>query len=189
MGSEMCIRDSIGSSTFSLAVTVLVVIVMINAVNFVDGLDGLVAGVAIIANSVFFIYTQLLVAETGVDPSISLAALIAAIVVGIAAGFLPFNWHRAKMFMGDTGALLIGLLMATSTVSVTGLGAAGEVLSSGTVKIGAGCGWRGAVGGLIDGGLPATVTQVRLVSDADLYGIESVSENGRMEILPVMGRN
>lgn len=110
----------VGSPTVNFILTVFLMTLVMNAVNFVDGLDGLVAGVAIIANSVFFIYTQLLVAETGVDPSISLAALIAAIVVGIAAGFLPFNWHRAKMFMGDTGALLIGLLMATSTVSVTG---------------------------------------------------------------------
>ncbi len=56
----------------------------------------------------------------GIDSSITLAALIAAIVVGICVGFLPYNWHRARMFMGDAGALLIGLLMATSTVSVTG---------------------------------------------------------------------
>ncbi|MGK0714718.1 MraY family glycosyltransferase [Leucobacter sp. W1153] len=110
----------VGSPSVNFVLTVFLMTLVMNAVNFVDGLDGLVAGVAIIANSVFFIYTQLLIAETGVDPSISLAALIAAIIVGIAAGFLPFNWHRAKMFMGDTGALLIGLLMATSTVSVTG---------------------------------------------------------------------
>ncbi len=110
----------VGSPTVNFALTVLLMTLVMNAVNFIDGLDGLVAGVAIIANSVFFVYTQLLMAETGGDSSITLAALIAAIVVGIAAGFLPFNWHRARMFMGDTGALLIGLLMATSTVSVTG---------------------------------------------------------------------
>ena len=97
-------------------------------------------------------------------------------------GFLGIAGGEASVFLVNPGS-------SEATVSVTGLGAAGEVLSSGTVKIGAGCGWRGAVGGLIDGGLPATVTHVRLVSDADLYGIESVSENGRMEILPVMGRN
>lgn len=97
-------------------------------------------------------------------------------------GFLGIAGGEASVFLVNPGS-------SEATVSVTGLGAAGEVLSSGTLKIGAGCGWRGAVGGLIDGGLPATVTHVRLVSDADLYGIESVSENGRMEILPVMGRN
>lgn len=110
----------VGSPSVNFVLTVVLMTLVMNAVNFVDGLDGLVAGVAIIANSVFFVYTQLLTAETGGDSSITLAALIAAVVVGIAAGFLPFNWHRARMFMGDTGALLIGLLMATSTVSVTG---------------------------------------------------------------------
>ncbi len=110
----------VGSPAVNFALTVFLMTLVMNAVNFVDGLDGLVAGVAIIANLVFFFYTQLLTAETGTDASITLAAVIAAIVVGIALGFLPFNWHRAKMFMGDTGALLIGLLMATSAVSVTG---------------------------------------------------------------------
>lgn len=110
----------VGSPTINFVLTVFLMTLVMNAVNFVDGLDGLVAGVAIIANAAFFIYTQLLTAQTGADSSITLAALIAATIVGISAGFLPFNWHRARMFMGDTGALLIGLLMATSTVSVTG---------------------------------------------------------------------
>ena len=110
----------VGSPTINFVLTVFLMTLVMNAMNFVDGLDGLVAGVAIIANAAFFIYTQLLTAQTGADSSITLAALIAATIVGISAGFLPFNWHRARMFMGDTGALLIGLLMATSTVSVTG---------------------------------------------------------------------
>lgn len=110
----------VGSPATNFVLTVILMTLVMNAVNFIDGLDGLVAGVAIIANAVFFVYTQLLTAETGGDSSITFAALIAAIVVGMALGFLPFNWHRAKMFMGDTGALLIGLLMAVSTVSVTG---------------------------------------------------------------------
>lgn len=110
----------IASPALNFALTVFLMTLVMNAVNFVDGLDGLVAGVAIIANLAFFIYTELLILQTGSNSAILLAALIAAIVVGISAGFMPFNWHRAKMFMGDTGALLIGLLMATSTVTVTG---------------------------------------------------------------------
>lgn len=110
----------VGSPAVNFVLTVFLMALVMNAVNFIDGLDGLVAGVAIIANAVFFVYTQLLTARMGSDSSITLAALVAAIVVGIAVGFLPFNWHRARMFMGDTGALLIGLLMAMSTVSVTG---------------------------------------------------------------------
>lgn len=110
----------VGSPVVNFVITVFLMTLVMNAVNFVDGLDGLVAGVAIIANSLFFIYTLLLSAQMGQVDSVTFASLIAAVVVGICAGFLPFNWHRARMFMGDTGALLVGLLMATSTVSVTG---------------------------------------------------------------------
>lgn len=108
------------SPAVNFVLTVFMMTLVMNAVNFVDGLDGLVAGVAIIANSLFFLYTMILQQQMGRVESVTLASLIAAILVGICVGFLPFNWHRAKMFMGDTGALLVGLLMATSTVSVTG---------------------------------------------------------------------
>jgi UDP-GlcNAc:undecaprenyl-phosphate GlcNAc-1-phosphate transferase len=108
------------SPAMNFALTVFLMTLVMNAVNFVDGLDGLVAGVAVIASSLFFIYTRLLYAQMGQFDSVDFAGLIAIVVVGICAGFLPFNWHRARMFMGDTGALLVGLLMATSTVSVTG---------------------------------------------------------------------
>ena len=110
----------IGSPVVNFVITVFLMTLVMNAVNFVDGLDGLVAGVAIIANSLFFIYTRLLNDQIGRVDSVILASLIALVIVGICVGFLPFNWHRARMFMGDTGALLVGLLMATSTVSVTG---------------------------------------------------------------------
>ncbi|QIK62691.1 undecaprenyl/decaprenyl-phosphate alpha-N-acetylglucosaminyl 1-phosphate transferase [Leucobacter viscericola] len=110
----------VASPAVNFVLTVFLMTLVMNAVNFVDGLDGLVAGVAIIANSVFFIYTRLLTQQVGADESVTFASLIAAVLVGICVGFIPFNWHRARMFMGDTGALLVGLLMATSTVSVTG---------------------------------------------------------------------
>ncbi len=110
----------VGSPAVNFVLTVFLMTLVMNAVNFVDGLDGLVAGVAIIANSLFFIYTRLLTQQIGQVDSVTFASLIALVVVGICVGFLPFNWHRARMFMGDTGALLVGLLMATSTVSVTG---------------------------------------------------------------------
>lgn len=110
----------VASPGLNFVATVLLITLVMNAVNFIDGLDGLVAGVAIIANVFFFVYTQLLAQQTGENSSILIAALIAAVIVGVSAGFLPFNWHRAKMFMGDTGSLLIGLLMAASTITVTG---------------------------------------------------------------------
>jgi len=111
---------TVGSSYMSLIMSVLVIVLVMNAINFIDGLDGLVAGVALIANSVFFLYTYLLVRETSPSNYFNLASLIAAVVVGVCAGFLPLNWHPAKLFMGDAGALLVGLLMATSAIAVTG---------------------------------------------------------------------
>lgn len=103
-----------------LVVTVGAVVLVMNAVNFIDGLDGLVAGVAIIANGVFFIYSYLLARAVGEAEYFNLASLITAVLIGACVGFLPLNWHPAKLFMGDAGALLVGLLMATSAISVTG---------------------------------------------------------------------
>lgn len=111
---------TVGSSRMSIIITLLAIVLVMNAINFIDGLDGLVAGVALIANGTFLIYTYLLQREISPQNYFSLAGVIAAILVGACAGFLPFNWHPAKMFMGDSGALLIGLLMATSAISVTG---------------------------------------------------------------------
>ncbi|RRD60628.1 MraY family glycosyltransferase [Leucobacter sp. OH1287] len=108
------------SPAMNMVLTVFLIVLVMNAINFVDGMDGLVVGVALIASAVFLIYTLLLAMETGNSGAIMLASLLAAMTVGVCIGFLPYNWHRAKMFMGDTGALLIGLLMAVSTISVTG---------------------------------------------------------------------
>ncbi|HEX4442669.1 MAG TPA: MraY family glycosyltransferase [Galbitalea sp.] len=102
----------------SLILTVFVVVLVMNAVNFVDGLDGLVAGVAIIANGVFFIYTYQQQSVNNLN-YYNLAALITTVLIGVCAGFLPVNFHPAKMFMGDSGALLVGLLMAVSAINVT----------------------------------------------------------------------
>ena len=108
------------SPTISLIVTVLTVVLVMNAINFIDGLDGLVAGVALIANGVFFIYSWKLALEAGQSQYFNLASLITALLIGACIGFLPLNFHPAKMFMGDAGALLVGLLMAVSAISVTG---------------------------------------------------------------------
>jgi UDP-GlcNAc:undecaprenyl-phosphate GlcNAc-1-phosphate transferase len=108
------------SPTMSLVVTVVAVVLVMNAINFIDGLDGLVAGVALIANGVFFIYSYILAVNTGQSEYFNLASLITAVLIGACVGFLPLNFHPAKMFMGDAGALLVGLLMAASAISVTG---------------------------------------------------------------------
>ena len=103
----------------SYLITVLWLLGMCNAVNFIDGLDGLAAGIMGIAALAFFLYV-LELGDQGLLAESNLGSLIAVIVVGICAGFLPWNWHPAKIFMGDGGALLLGALMAASTVSVGG---------------------------------------------------------------------
>jgi len=108
------------SPTMSLIVTIFAVVLVMNAINFIDGLDGLVAGVALIANGVFFIYSYILAVNTGQTEYFNLASLISALLIGACVGFLPLNFHPAKLFMGDAGALLVGLLMAASAISVTG---------------------------------------------------------------------
>ncbi|MFC3688146.1 MraY family glycosyltransferase [Aquipuribacter hungaricus] len=100
--------------------TVLVVVVTVNAVNFVDGLDGLAAGIVAIAGTAFFAYSYLLSVQASPDDLSSTASLVTAAMVGACLGFLPHNLHPARIFMGDSGALLLGLLLAASTISLTG---------------------------------------------------------------------
>jgi UDP-GlcNAc:undecaprenyl-phosphate GlcNAc-1-phosphate transferase len=104
---------------FSYLLTVFWVLGMSNAVNFIDGLDGLAAGIMGIGAIAFFLYAIEL-GNAGVLSESSIGPLIAAIVFGICLGFLPWNVHPAKIFMGDGGALLLGCLMAASTIAVGG---------------------------------------------------------------------
>nr|WP_205835111.1 MraY family glycosyltransferase [Microbacterium sp. CFH 90308] len=111
---------TIFSSWASFALTVLSIVVVMNAVNFIDGLDGLVAGVCLIANAVFFAYSYMVFRDTGASNYFNLASFIAAVLIGACIGFLPLNWSPARLFMGDAGALMLGLLMACSAISITG---------------------------------------------------------------------
>ena len=111
---------TVWSPLTSVILTVIVMVLSMNAINFIDGLDGLVVGVALIANCVFLIYTYSITVRTSPLNYFSLASVITAILIGACVGFLPLNWHPAKMFMGDAGALLVGLLMSASAVAVTG---------------------------------------------------------------------
>ena len=108
------------SSWVSIAVTMFAIVIVMNAVNFIDGLDGLVAGVCLIANSVFFAYSYIVSRDIGATTYFNLSTFLAATLIGACIGFLPWNWSPAKLFMGDSGALVMGLLMATSTVVLTG---------------------------------------------------------------------
>lgn len=112
---------TVGSSTLSISLTVLVLVLVMNAVNFIDGLDALVAGTTIIGSSAFFVYIWMLSENLGQqNATFSLASLLTAIVIGVCIGVLPLNWHPAKMFIGDAGALMVGLITAVSAVAVTG---------------------------------------------------------------------
>jgi UDP-GlcNAc:undecaprenyl-phosphate/decaprenyl-phosphate GlcNAc-1-phosphate transferase len=99
--------------------TVLWVVAIANAVNLIDGLDGLAAGIVAIAAGAFFVYGDRL-SGAGLLPSDNVGPLVAVIVCGVCLGFLPHNFHPARMFMGDAGSLLLGLLMAASTMVVGG---------------------------------------------------------------------
>ncbi|HEY8318093.1 MAG TPA: MraY family glycosyltransferase [Amnibacterium sp.] len=111
---------TVGSTWASLALTLFTVVAVMNMVNFIDGLDGLVAGVGVIANGTFYLYSYMLIRIVDQTNYFNLASLISAITLGACLGFLPLNWHPAKLFMGDAGALLVGLLMSISAISVTG---------------------------------------------------------------------
>jgi UDP-GlcNAc:undecaprenyl-phosphate GlcNAc-1-phosphate transferase len=103
----------------SVLATVLWVTMMANSVNFIDGLDGLAAGIVAIAAGAFFVYSHQLSVIGNITVS-NAGPLIAVVALGICIGFLPHNFHPAKIFMGDTGALLLGLLLAASTLAVVG---------------------------------------------------------------------
>ncbi|HET8601040.1 MAG TPA: MraY family glycosyltransferase [Segeticoccus sp.] len=100
--------------------TVIIVVISTNAVNFVDGLDGLAAGIVGISALAFFAWSYLISRSYDPPNVFSSATFITAALVGVCVGFLPHNFHPARLFMGDAGALLLGLLLAAATISMTG---------------------------------------------------------------------
>ncbi len=100
-------------------VTVLIVLVVINAVNFIDGMDGLAAGIVAIAGISFFAFAYLLAVDYGFSRA-GAPSLITAVLVGICLGFLPHNINPAKIFMGDSGSMLLGLLLSAAAITLTG---------------------------------------------------------------------
>ncbi len=102
-----------------LLITVIWLLGMTQAINLIDGLDGLAAGIVAIGALAFFIYS-LRLASVQLLPSPSIGPLVAIITVGICVGFLPHNFNPARIFMGDGGAVLLGLLLAVSTSVVGG---------------------------------------------------------------------
>lgn len=100
-------------------VTVAWVALMANAVNLIDGLDGLAAGIVAIAGLALFVYADRLF-DAGLLDGSNVGPLVAIVTVGVCLGFLPYNFHPAKIFMGDAGALLLGVLMAATTIVIGG---------------------------------------------------------------------
>ncbi|MER6123912.1 MraY family glycosyltransferase [Streptomyces sp. NPDC001795] len=99
--------------------TVALVVITINAVNFADGLDGLAAGMVCIASAAFFMYAYRIWYGYGLEAAAP-ATLFAAVLMGMCLGFLPHNMHPARIFMGDSGSMLIGLVLAAGAISITG---------------------------------------------------------------------
>lgn len=106
------------SPSLSMAITAFLIVASINAVNFVDGLDGLSSGIVAIGGIAFAIYSYIIARNS---PSYaSMATLIDIAMVGMCVGFLMHNWHPAKLFMGDSGSMLLGYLITCASIVMTG---------------------------------------------------------------------
>jgi len=103
--------EYVSMGAFAVPISVLWIVAITNAVNLIDGLDGLAVGVSTIS-SIVMLVISLIVSDSNV-------AVIMAALAGACIGFLPFNFNPAKIFMGDTGALLLGYIL--STISIIGL--------------------------------------------------------------------
>lgn len=103
----------------SVILTVLLIVVTVNAINFIDGLDGLAAGIIGIGSLAFFAFAYWLSFDHGIDRATT-AALLSTVLAGICAGFLPHNFNPARIFMGDSGSMLAGLLLSASVITLTG---------------------------------------------------------------------
>jgi UDP-GlcNAc:undecaprenyl-phosphate GlcNAc-1-phosphate transferase len=106
------------SPDLAVPLTVLWIVGIMNAVNLIDGLDGLAAGIVAIAAAAFFTY--MVWPDPGEQVQASTTAVLSAIGGAAAVGFLPWNFHPARIFMGDSGSLLLGLVMAIATISGVG---------------------------------------------------------------------
>src|SRR3982751_3263673 len=109
---------SLGSD-LGVPLTILLTVLTVNALNFIDGLDGLAAGVSAIAALAFFAYSYHL-GLVGYDDVASAPALITAVLAGACLVFLPHNFSPARIFMGDSGSMLVGLMLSAAAVSATG---------------------------------------------------------------------
>ena len=106
------------SPSLSMAITAFLIVASINAVNFVDGLDGLAAGIVAIGGIAFAIYSYILARAS--PTYASMATLLDVAMVGVCIGFILHNWHPARLFMGDSGSMLLGYLITCASIIMTG---------------------------------------------------------------------
>ena len=117
-------------ATQGALLTGFVVVATVNAVNFVDGLDGLAAGVVGIGAIAFFVFCYELTRLNSADRATT-AALLSVSLAGACAGFLVHNFHPARLFMGDSGSMLIGLVLSASAVTLTGQFSGSQIAEGG----------------------------------------------------------
>jgi UDP-GlcNAc:undecaprenyl-phosphate GlcNAc-1-phosphate transferase len=104
----------------SVIFTTILTVALVNGMTFVDGLDGLAAGLGMIAASAACLFSLGLLYKAGNDPNVYSPGLIAALLAGACFGFLPHNFNPARIFMGDSGSMPIGLMLAAATVTESG---------------------------------------------------------------------
>jgi len=103
----------------SLSFTLLWAVTFINSINLIDGLDGLATGITVIASATFFVITLFQIdkqASPMVTERLELVAVMAMALLGSASGFLLYNFHPAKIFLGDTGSMFLGFVLGTITI-------------------------------------------------------------------------
>jgi len=115
-GIGTIVLDQATSILLTLALTVAV----INAMNFVDGLDGLAAGLGLITAMAICIFSVGLLRDHGGDVLFYPPAVISVVLAGACLGFLPHNFHPARIFMGDSGSMLVGLMLAAAATTAAG---------------------------------------------------------------------
>jgi UDP-GlcNAc:undecaprenyl-phosphate GlcNAc-1-phosphate transferase len=99
--------------------TVLVILIAINAVNFIDGMDGLASGIVAVSATAFFIFAYVLAVVYGFSRA-GAPSTLSAVLIGVCLGFLPHNAYPAKIFMGDSGSMFLGLMLGAAAITLTG---------------------------------------------------------------------
>lgn len=105
--------------TQAMLFSIVLIVGTVNAINFVDGLDGLASGMVCIGAFAFFLFSYRL-ADANNETLAITAALLCACLAGACVGFLPHNFYPARIFMGDSGSMLLGLVLSGSTLTLTG---------------------------------------------------------------------